>query len=168
MQLKHTTHVARTTTIANQSYSFRTFTSELTLASYENCSFNAVSFVDVEFRHLRFYRCRFEQCKFVNVDAYNLSFTETSLANSLFTRTDFCDHDFLGSTVKNSTFMHNRSRCAAESAPNYDGGRLALEDCLSKMAALPAAGVYVMAVDRVGRSKLLGTNDQSKIVCSEL
>ena len=158
MQLKHTAYVASTTVIANQSYSFKTFTSELILASYENCTFDEVSFKNIEFRHLRFYRCRFERCKFVNVDATNISFTETMLANSVFSGTDLCDQDFRGSTIENSTFIHNRSRCAIESEPNGDVGKLALENCLSKMAALPAAGVYVMAVDWVGRSKLLGMN----------
>ena len=36
----------------------------------------------------------------------------------------------------------------------------AVENCFSKITALPAAGVYVIAVDQVGRSKLLGTVDQ--------
>ena len=64
------------------------------------------------------------------------------------------------SYVGNNTFLYNRSRCAVASKMGSGDGELAVENCFSKITALPAAGVYVIAVDQVGRSKLLGTVDQ--------
>ena len=163
-RLLHSSYVSHTRTISNQSYVYRTFTSELSLASYENCTFSRVSFTNIELRHLSFHRCRFEQCRFIDVVTANVSFTETNITRSLFSGTDLCDHDFRRSYVRNNTFMYNRSRCAVASKLGSGvGGELAVEDCFVKMAALPAAAVYVMAVDHVGRSKLLGTVDQSKL-----
>lgn len=81
--------------------------------------------------------------------------------NSQFLYADIDDSKFIGSSVINSTFAHNKTGCQVTFDDDYSAYWVYFINFLGTLAVLPGNIVSALLMDKVGRLSMLGMEFQT-------
>lgn len=134
------------------------FNSSLENVHFVRCQFQNVVFDDLILNHVRFFNSTFVNCVFNNTRSSLTRFFGCEFQRTVFLDTDLYEEKFVDCRTLNSTFLSTVVGCPLDFDINFRLATIFNQVLCTHVAVLPGTIITALAIDKLGRTKLLGIN----------